>query len=528
MTLRTTPNLSTIWLAAAFGTLCFAACDYESTESMTERSLQGGGDSIFELDANTQNGQDQLGTDWDQVLTSKVTNFTATVQLQDPAPASVFSGGGSKDTSDLTQWRHKKEGSVPDKDDITNAYAAAYQPPGGDLIIYFGADRFANSGDALLGFWFFKNNVTPLLNGRFDGKHEVGDVLILANFTNGGSAANIQALEWVGSGGNVNGGTLELLLDQDFDCSAQDDSTACAITNTTQTPAPAWSYLGKGQLTSGPFPPFTFFEGGVNMTKLFANEGDVPCFASFLVETRSSTSVSATLKDFAVGSFPVCGISVTAECPSSALSEDQSEFIYTYGWTVTNSGAGTIHDVKVSAAGQQFVIPELPPGAKATDGGSFASMENPSSVSASVLAATSDGADPDLSDSHGPVQCPAVDRDPSISISNSCSASLQSLEGKTVVAINYTREVCNTPPQGVPGVDLHDVTVTDMTTNEVVAVLDQLKVGQCQSVQSPTYYPSTFNPGSGFTNTIEVTGTAALGFGAVAEESTTLACKLCP
>jgi hypothetical protein len=527
MTLRNTLQMGPIGLTLALGALFFTACDYEATEQLTERALENGGNSIFELDANTQNGP-ELGTDWDQVLYNDVTDFTANVRLSDLAPATVFSGGGSKDTSDLTQWRYKQTGSVPDKDDITNAYAAAYQPAGGDMIIYFGADRFSNSGDALLGFWFFKSNVQLLNNGRFAGEHQVGDVLILASFSNGGSTASIQALEWVGSGGNVNGGTLKLLLDQNFDCSAADDSTACATTNTAVAPTPAWSYITKGTNTSGPFPPFTFFEGGVNMTKLFASEGAVPCFASFLAETRSSTSVSATLKDFVVGSFPVCSIEVTAECPSATLSDDQSEFIYTYNWTVTNSGAGTIHDVAVSAAGQQFVIPELAPGAKATDGSAFTSQQNPASVSASVMAATSKGGALDLSDSHGPVQCPAVDRDPSIQLSNSCSASLESLGGKSVVAINYMREVCNIPPEGDPGIDLYDVAVTDTTTNEVIAVVDHLKVGQCQQLVSPTYYPSAFDLNSGFTNTIEVTGAAALGFGPVEDAATTPACKLCP
>jgi hypothetical protein len=37
----------------------------------------------------------------------------------------------------LTKWKHK-DGSVPDKDDITNAYAAAYTNDEDEIIIYFG------------------------------------------------------------------------------------------------------------------------------------------------------------------------------------------------------------------------------------------------------------------------------------------------------------------------------------------------------------------------------------------------------
>jgi hypothetical protein len=100
---------------------------------------------------------------------------------------------------------------VPDKDNITNAYAAAYTV-NGELLIYFGADRFANDGDAQLGFWFFQENVSLNPNGSFSGTHLVGDILVLANFSQGGSVSTIQVLEWVGTGGNQQGGTLQLLF----------------------------------------------------------------------------------------------------------------------------------------------------------------------------------------------------------------------------------------------------------------------------------------------------------------------------
>ena len=72
------------------------------------------------------------------------------------------------------------------------------------------------------------------------------------------------------------------------------------------------------------------FEGGVNITQIF--EGSTaPCFASFLAETRSSTSVSAVLKDFVLGAFPVCGVNITANCPSSRINPNETGFIYTFG-----------------------------------------------------------------------------------------------------------------------------------------------------------------------------------------------------
>src|SRR2546428_212131 len=68
----------------------------------------------------------------------------------DPAPLSIFTGGGSKDEKDITQWQWV-DGSVPDKDDLIESFAALYvAPPGttrggvsvaGPKIVYFGANR---------------------------------------------------------------------------------------------------------------------------------------------------------------------------------------------------------------------------------------------------------------------------------------------------------------------------------------------------------------------------------------------------
>jgi hypothetical protein len=61
-------------------------------------------------------------------------------------------------------------------------------------------------------------------------------------------------------------------------------------------------------------PAWEFYEGGIDLAFLgLQNE----CFASFLAETRSSTSVDATLKDFVGGRFQPCETS-TRTTPSDA------------------------------------------------------------------------------------------------------------------------------------------------------------------------------------------------------------------
>jgi len=80
----------------------------------------------------------------------------------------------SKDPLDITQWKWKN-GGTPDKDAITNGYAAAYQAPDGHLMLEFGADRFAVNGDANIGLWFFQQDVHPVgaTGGGFSGTHSL-------------------------------------------------------------------------------------------------------------------------------------------------------------------------------------------------------------------------------------------------------------------------------------------------------------------------------------------------------------------
>jgi len=261
--------------------------------------------SLFELDGNPQDGS-VLGDDWATLHggggSAALAAFSGVIP--DPKGTSIFTGGGSKDDLNVTSWQHT-DGSVPDKDEITNAYAAAYKQ-NGDLVLYFGADRFATNGNAALGFWFFQQDVAPLADGRFSGEHENGDILVLSEFTNGGSQPTIQVYAWE-ENGPING-TLRLLIDVSAACSSGGlAQNACAVVNTGTVDSP-WPYQPK----SGPANKFAkgaFFEGGINLTQLLGG-GQTPCISSFIAETRSSQSVDATLKDFDAGNFDLCGASI--------------------------------------------------------------------------------------------------------------------------------------------------------------------------------------------------------------------------
>src|SRR5262249_47791574 len=152
-------------------------------------------------------------------------------------------------------------------------------------------DRYDNSGNSTMGFWFFVNPVGlgPLGKsngtGAFTGSHTTGDILLISNFTQGGSVSNIAVYEWVGtdSGGSLvalNGGNPIA-------------GKTAAVVNSGPISVP-WHYVNK----SGAAQPAAgeFLEEGVNLTSL----GLDSCFTSFLAETRSSQSPSATLSDFAL------------------------------------------------------------------------------------------------------------------------------------------------------------------------------------------------------------------------------------
>jgi hypothetical protein len=273
----------------------------------------------FELDADALNGT-ASGEDWNLVApTDRSTTDIVATFVNDgaapPADVSYFTGGGSKDLNDVTDWRHTTGDVAPEKNEITHAFAVAYRSARdtgktdvGDLLFFFGLDRFANNGDAQVGFWFFRDAVGMAGGGSFSGKHRVGDILVLSHFTQGGRVPDVNVYKWVGSGGSD--GPLDLVVVGRECPLASPDDAACAVVNQSSTSAP-WSYTPKFG-SAGSFPAGSFYEGGINVSRLVPG---VECFSSFMAETRSSQSVDAQLKDLAGGPFDTCPVTTAAGPP---------------------------------------------------------------------------------------------------------------------------------------------------------------------------------------------------------------------
>lgn len=102
-------------------------CDYWNMLNGT-----GNNSSTGAVGANSAGGQSSVRV---------FVNGTATTES--------FTGGGSKDPLDLSQWAYSTS-PTPNKDTLNAGYAAAYQL-GGDFDVVFGSDRLSPNGDANIG-----------------------------------------------------------------------------------------------------------------------------------------------------------------------------------------------------------------------------------------------------------------------------------------------------------------------------------------------------------------------------------------
>ena len=489
--------------------------------------------SAFELDGNAMPEGVAATEDWailhDGGANTGGQSVAFTGIVADPGQTTIF-GGKAKDIEDISKWSWKENGGFPDKNDITNAYAAAYvDATSGDLIVHFGADRYANTGDAFLGFWFFKDRVKLNDNGSFDGQHVVGDILVLVNYLQGSAPPEVQVVEWNPAMEDV-GKNLHLLFSGAAAlCGSVPPADACAITNTVDTMSP-WPYQPKSG-TADVFPAESFFEGAINVTQIL---GGTTCFSTFLAETRSSTSVSSTLKDFVLGEFPVCEISVEKTCDVVSLAND-GQFQVDFSGAVTNTGGGTfpagalvrvIDDAGTpgldgdDVAIDTTLTEPLLPGDQVSFSGSFMSDLNPpyNTIGAAIYF----GADSVFAEPFA-TTCNALDLHPGLSLTRQCSVALESVGGMVVVRVDMTGEVTNTGD--VPLI----VVVDDDQAGNVLS--DTMMLPGASAPFSASYYPTQADGGQTdptqamFTGSVTAVGMSPLIDPVIEMASTT--CSLC-
>jgi hypothetical protein len=365
---------------------------------------------VFELDGNATN-QAAPGDDWDNVChqvtgsdcstTNNTTGATAVDWVAEPSlNSTIFTGGGSKDPQDISNWAWKDgAGGLPDKDNLLHSFAAQYNTAAGQ-VLYFGSDRYDNSGDAQQGFWFFQNDISlgsnPVNGGTgFNGVHKAGDVLVISDFSNGGTTSTITVYKWdptctkgvnnpqAGDCGDAN---LRLLgTSTNANCaSVAANDQFCGIVNPNTITMP-WSFTDKSGTPNDGALNGEFYEGGVNLSAL--GLGGL-CFSNVSAETRSSTSTTATLKDFVLGRFGGCAASVTTQ---SSITGSTS--IGTGSVSVSDSATASVSNVTTWTGTVQFHLrgPIGSPLEVSTDIGGPVAVSNSTptvqSVTATVTAA---------------------------------------------------------------------------------------------------------------------------------------------
>jgi hypothetical protein len=341
----------------------------------------------FELDGNAVNDA-VAGEDWDNVCRQvTITNDTAAVIPNQCASASnstatavswtddgslnasIFTGGGSKDPQDISSWAWKDgAGGLPDKDNLLHSFAARYSlaknattcpaPTASPTceVLYFGSDRYDNSGDAQEGFWFLQNEIELGSNAvgggsGFSGVHREGDVLVISNFSNGGSTSTITVYQWdttcTRTSGSCGDANLRILETSDSArCSAllPSGDPFCGIVNPSNGTSAPWSFTDKSGNSS--YLNGEFYEGGINLSALGLDD---ECFSTVVSETRSSTSTTAVLKDFVLGDFGSCGSTLVttpkdgsgAAIPSTGLPMGATSVTATDSAVLTVTGINT-------------------------------------------------------------------------------------------------------------------------------------------------------------------------------------------
>lgn len=566
---------------------------------------------VFEMDGNAVEDWDCTAPgadcncptcdyeDWSTLFNGEPTQARIFTFDHDHEGVTIFEGG-RKDILDIDTWRWK-DGSVPDKDDITHAYAAAYLCPAGqtdctegDTIIYFGADRFSNTGDAFLGFWFFKNHITMENDGTFSGMHTEGDVLVLVNFPQAGNAEpEIRVVSWApgcmkGVKNPGEGDCLAKNIMLEYDgvvCSeVAGYDLACAETNTEAlfdytgllpgTIIAPWDYEAKSPdpgCGENDFcmPYESFFEGGFNVSELF--EGEDACFASFMVETRSSSEFTATLKDFVLDEFPLCRVELSKDCGVGTYNEFTDTLDIPYTVTIENTGQALVHEVVATddvcgygTATHTFT--DIAADTSQTLGGTCHIPRDsllPEYVYNGVSAVADGGDIPVyLADSPGCTtregspgvcfdQC-EFNLSPEIGLEKDCYTWLDDSGGVVQVMVDFTGRVWN-DSSGATQVPLKAVSVVDdqgtpsETGDDVTLVLRD-----CTSVadpQTPLPTPVWLDPGeeacfegsyppvsvnsstpyqAEFMDEVSATATSAYTGGSVGPEVATATCRLCP
>lgn len=287
---------------------------------------------------------------------------------------STFSGaGGSNKNNDFINdedagvvngdtWHWDTGSGLPPKDDLANVYAYAaiddkdtVATADDDLIFYAGLERLNPDGDAYIDIEFLQaktglDEAIPCndpgqdtIPCHFTGTgRTVNDMIVSMNFSNGGAIGAIEVRRWNGT---------EYILEEALvgeGCTG--DELLCGFNNAAGIDGGPWlNYNSQNQVITT-LEANAFTEFGVNVTDVI--EGD-PCVTTVMAKTRSSTSFTSELKDFAGPvPFEICGANIGIEQSATNEVDDEHTFTVTVNKSLGSSESpapnGTIVDVDLT------------------------------------------------------------------------------------------------------------------------------------------------------------------------------------
>src|SRR5262249_34067042 len=116
------------------------------------------------------------------------------------------------------------------------------------------------------------------------------------------------------------------------------------LTEVTVAPG-GWTFGDKGGFSAYQTGEFLEIAIDLNDPTLFPN--GAPCFSTFFAETRSSTSVGASLSDLTIPvSFPLCSLSVSKTCTTAEI-VNGNQVKYNFSGSVSNTGSNSLYSPTV-------------------------------------------------------------------------------------------------------------------------------------------------------------------------------------
>ena len=245
--------------------------------------------------------------DWGEVFNNPPSNVLSTfvVDLKRPDGTDNQFTSGSKDFSDAPgmTWSYSQVG---DKVEITNAGVVIWKDPDtGDDYMYFMGDRLSTNGSAEIGFWVFQNGTAPVpmpppptSSSNFAPDKQIGDILLLFTFTQGGRVPNLEIYKWKGT--TFTGeARLEMLQNVPLDMADAYVSNPTAeslpyyvVPTYTDDVYGKWEACNKEKKICGYYYDGSFVEGMINLTGLNL-ELDL-CGATFLTRAFARSTILTT------------------------------------------------------------------------------------------------------------------------------------------------------------------------------------------------------------------------------------------